>query len=149
MDCVSRYVRTHLYVYVDFVRIEDGCVPTVEFTEEMDELFFWLDETENIINSNVKPADDEAIEDLLQKVKVSVVNFKLTMSFVLNYVVAYVNIKCSFIADFIILLIIYMYSHASLLRAPLLRGFGYNVVGRGPRFSAARGKCQLGLLKST
>ena len=36
------------------------------------------------------------------------------------------------------------YSRASLLRAPLLRGFGY-----GPQFSAARGKCQMGLLKPT
>ena len=39
------------------------------------------------------------------------------------------------------------YSCASLLRAPLLRGFGS--VGRGPRISAARGKCQMGLLKPT
>ena len=30
---------------------------------------------------------------------------------------------------------IYVYSRASLLR-----GFGYNAVGRGPRFSAARGE---------
>ena len=34
-------------------------------------------------------------------------------------------------------------------RAPLLRGFGYNAVGRGPRISAARGKCQMGPLKPT
>ena len=32
---------------------------------------------------------------------------------------------------------------------PLLRGFGYNAVGRGPRISAARGKCQMGPLKPT
>ena len=47
-------------------------MPTIEFTEEMDELVFWLDETEHMINSNVTPADDDALEDLLQKVKVSV-----------------------------------------------------------------------------
>ena len=45
---------------------------TVEFTEEMDELFCWLDETEHLINSNVTPADREVIDDLLKKVKVSV-----------------------------------------------------------------------------
>ena len=42
-----------------------------------------------------------------------------------------------------------LYSRASLLRAPLLREFGYNAVGCGPRFSSARGKCQMGLLKPT
>ena len=45
--------------------------------------------------------------------------------------------------------ILYIYSRTSLLRAPLLRGFGYNAVGRGPRFSAARGKSQMDLLKPT
>ena len=48
---------------------------------------------------------------------------------------------------------IYMYVYIYILyiysRAPLLRGFGYNVVGRGPRFSAARGKSQMDLLKPT
>ena len=58
-------------VNVVFTRIENGCVPTIEFTEEMDELVFWLDETEHMINSNVTPADDDALGDLLEKVKVS------------------------------------------------------------------------------
>ena len=44
---------------------------------------------------------------------------------------------------------IYIYSRASLLCAPLLCGFGYNAVGRGPRFSAARGKSQMEQLKPT
>ena len=41
------------------------------------------------------------------------------------------------------------YSRASLLRSLLLLGFGYKAVGHGPRFSATRGKCQMGLLKPT
>ena len=45
--------------------------------------------------------------------------------------------------------VIFMYSRASLLRAPLLCGFGSNAVGRGPQFSAIRGKCQMDLLKPT
>ena len=52
-------------------RIEHGVAPTLEFSEEMDELFFWLDETEHILNSSVKPADEEFLEDSLEKVKVS------------------------------------------------------------------------------
>ena len=66
------YVILEVIIFCLFVRLENGCMATVEFTEEMDELFCWLDETEHIINSNVTPADREAIDDLLKKVKVSV-----------------------------------------------------------------------------
>ena len=37
----------------------------------MDDLVFWLDETENILNTSIKPGDEDYIEDLLEKVKVS------------------------------------------------------------------------------
>ena len=42
-----------------------------QFKEELTDLLSWLNETENIINSNLRPADEEYLEDLLEKVKVS------------------------------------------------------------------------------
>lgn len=48
----------------------DGDSLTNEFTEEMDELHVWLDETENIIGSTLHPLDEQALADLLEKVKV-------------------------------------------------------------------------------
>ena len=35
----------------------------------MDEIFFWIDETENILNSSIRP-DEEYLEELMEKVKV-------------------------------------------------------------------------------
>ena len=42
-----------------------------QFKEELTDLLSWLNETENIINSKLRPADEEYLEDLLEKVKVS------------------------------------------------------------------------------
>ena len=50
--------------------MEEGSVKTSEFTDEMDELFFWIDETENILGSTLK-LDPQYLSDLLEKVKVS------------------------------------------------------------------------------
>ena len=50
-------------------RTEEGSVRTSEFTDEMDELFFWIDETENILGSTLK-LDPQYLTDLLEKVKV-------------------------------------------------------------------------------
>ena len=44
-------------------------VRTSEFTEDMDELFFWIDETENILSTFVT-LEEEALEELLDKLKV-------------------------------------------------------------------------------
>ncbi|XP_064602546.1 dystrophin-like isoform X2 [Liolophura sinensis] len=45
-------------------------VKTSEFTDDMDELFYWIDETENILSSTVHVrAEEEHIEELLEKVK--------------------------------------------------------------------------------
>ncbi|XP_076445085.1 dystrophin-like isoform X2 [Babylonia areolata] len=49
-------------------RTEDGSVRTSVFTDEMDDLFFWIDETENILASSLK-LDTEYLSDLLEKVK--------------------------------------------------------------------------------
>ena len=45
---------------------------TAEFSEEMDELFFWLDETENILHTSVRVGNEEFLEQLLEKVKVRI-----------------------------------------------------------------------------
>lgn len=41
-----------------------------QFKEDLEDLTSWLKETENIINSKLRPADEEYLEDLLEKVKV-------------------------------------------------------------------------------
>ncbi|XP_063403799.1 dystrophin-like isoform X1 [Mytilus trossulus] len=43
-------------------------VRTSEFTEDMDELFFWIDETENILSTFVT-LEEDALEELLEKLK--------------------------------------------------------------------------------
>ncbi|XP_013413171.1 dystrophin isoform X2 [Lingula anatina] len=50
-------------------RFEAEAMETSVFSEEMDELFFWLDETETILNTTVRIADEQYLEDLLEKVK--------------------------------------------------------------------------------
>ncbi|XP_070191463.1 dystrophin-like isoform X2 [Littorina saxatilis] len=49
-------------------RVEVSSVKTSDFTDEMDELFFWIDETENILGSTLK-LDPVYLTDLLEKVK--------------------------------------------------------------------------------
>ena len=49
--------------------LEQASVKTSEFTEDMDELFFWIDETENILSTPLQP-DQAALEDLLEKMRV-------------------------------------------------------------------------------
>ena len=53
------------------VRFDEHVPTTTEFAEEMDELLFWLDETENILDTNVRPAHETFMEDMLEKIKVS------------------------------------------------------------------------------
>ena len=40
------------------------------FTDDMDEMFFWIDETETIISTPLQP-DQSYLEDLLEKIRVS------------------------------------------------------------------------------
>ncbi|KAI8520838.1 hypothetical protein Bbelb_005920 [Branchiostoma belcheri] len=42
---------------------------TEEFQEEIDELLFWLEDTEGILNKQVCPADEDQLEEALEKVK--------------------------------------------------------------------------------
>ncbi|XP_025099293.1 dystrophin-like isoform X3 [Pomacea canaliculata] len=49
-------------------RSEEGSVKTSDFTDDMDELFFWIDETENILTSKLT-LDTQYLADLLEKVK--------------------------------------------------------------------------------
>ncbi|ESO83438.1 hypothetical protein LOTGIDRAFT_169302 [Lottia gigantea] len=49
-------------------RLEEDSVKSNEFTEEMDELFFWIDETENVLSSTLRP-ESQYLEDLLEKIK--------------------------------------------------------------------------------
>ncbi|KAH9507979.1 hypothetical protein Btru_052499, partial [Bulinus truncatus] len=49
-------------------RTKENSVEPFEFTSEMDELFSWIDETENILSSSLRP-DIPYLEALLEKVK--------------------------------------------------------------------------------
>ncbi len=60
----------------DCFRFNSDTMQTAEFTEEMDDLFFWLDEAESFVNMTPRPADEENLEDLLDKVKVYLAQHK-------------------------------------------------------------------------
>ncbi|XP_053396069.1 dystrophin-like isoform X7 [Mercenaria mercenaria] len=49
-------------------RLEQASVKTSEFTDDMDEMFFWIDETENIISSALKP-EEQYLEEVLEKMR--------------------------------------------------------------------------------
>ena len=51
-------------------RFEQASVKTSEFTDEMDEMFFWIHETENIITTPLQP-EEAMLEDLLERMRVS------------------------------------------------------------------------------
>lgn len=66
---------------------------TSEFTDDMDELFYWIDETENILSStvHVRP-EEEHIEELLEKVKVRLYEFSFSIN--LYEVISFLVSKC-------------------------------------------------------
>ena len=41
-----------------------------EFSEEMDDLFFWLDEVDALLNTGVRPAERDFLQQLSDKLKV-------------------------------------------------------------------------------
>ena len=41
-----------------------------EFSEEMDDLFFWLDEVDSLLNTGIRPADRDFLQQLSDKLKV-------------------------------------------------------------------------------
>ncbi len=41
-----------------------------EFSEEMDDLFFWLDEVDSLLNTGLRPADRDFLQQLSDKLKV-------------------------------------------------------------------------------
>ncbi|XP_069136952.1 dystrophin-like isoform X1 [Argopecten irradians] len=49
-------------------RSETESIKTVDFTFDMDELFFWIDETENILSTFVI-LEEDALEELLEKMR--------------------------------------------------------------------------------
>ena len=42
-----------------------------EFSEEMDDLFFWLDEVDVLLNTGIRPADRDFLQQLSDKLKVA------------------------------------------------------------------------------
>ncbi|XP_041352153.1 dystrophin-like isoform X2 [Gigantopelta aegis] len=49
-------------------RLDNASVNTSDFVEEMDDIFFWIGETESILGSSIRP-DEEYLEELMEKVK--------------------------------------------------------------------------------
>ena len=73
-------------------RLENASVNTSDFVDEMDEIFFWIDETENILNSSIRP-DEEYLEELMEKVKVGNLVSKFEL---INYLFVCFNLNnCS------------------------------------------------------
>lgn len=65
-------------------RTKEHSVEPTEFTYEMDDLFSWIDETENILGSSLQP-NTLYLEALLEKVKVSsFINLSCIKCFVLH-----------------------------------------------------------------
>ena len=56
-----------------WLRFDEHIPTTTEFAAEMDELLFWLDETEGILDTNPQPAHEPFLEQLFDKVKVSAI----------------------------------------------------------------------------
>ena len=51
-------------------RFDDESVKTSEFTDDMDELFLWVDETENLLSIPLEQGEDK-LEESLEKFKAS------------------------------------------------------------------------------
>jgi hypothetical protein len=73
-DTVRKNKETEVYMFSCYIYLcyrfdSDSSVRTSEFTEDMDELFFWIDETENILTIFVT-LEEDALEEQLEKLKV-------------------------------------------------------------------------------
>jgi hypothetical protein len=42
-----------------------------DFHAASEDLSYWLDETESVASSAIRPADDDFLEDMLEKIKVN------------------------------------------------------------------------------
>ena len=58
-----------MFSYI-FFRFEGETVGMAEFTEEMDDLFFWLDEVENRLNAPLQPLNRDFLQHLSDILKV-------------------------------------------------------------------------------
>ncbi|KAH3739244.1 hypothetical protein DPMN_045893 [Dreissena polymorpha] len=63
---INSYLRSVSIVINPYSR--QSSVRTSEFTNDMDELFFWIDETENIMSTQLQ-LDEHFLEDLLEKIR--------------------------------------------------------------------------------
>ncbi len=65
-----QFIVNSLFLFHVFVRFEGETVGMAEFTEEMDDLFFWLDEVENLLNAPLQPLNRDFLQHLSDKLKV-------------------------------------------------------------------------------
>ena len=61
-------------------RFDEHVPTTSEFADEMDELLFWLDETEGVLETGLRPADDLHLEGILEKIKVRKLLIRLLLT---------------------------------------------------------------------
>lgn len=65
---MDAYFNFHCFLfYFDFSSAES--MKTSDFSTEMDELFLWIDETENVLASYVT-LDEKSLDETLEKIKV-------------------------------------------------------------------------------
>ena len=56
-------------IVIDFFRSKESSIEPSDFTNDMDDLFSWIDETENMTGSSLRP-DIPYLEALMEKLKV-------------------------------------------------------------------------------
>lgn len=64
---MDAYFNFRFIFYFDFSSAES--MKTSDFSTEMDELFLWIDETENVLASYVT-LDEKSLDETLEKIKV-------------------------------------------------------------------------------
>lgn len=73
-------------------RFDDESVKTSEFTDDMDELFLWVDETENFLSIPLEQGE-EKLEESLEKFKVSCFNYMFVLNLMLMHFVFHVTFR--------------------------------------------------------
>jgi len=50
-------------------KFEEESLQTAEFAEQMDHLFFWLDDMENLLHRKIGPTDEDGLEEQLERIR--------------------------------------------------------------------------------
>lgn len=68
--CKAGTSARNFLCWILWCRFSEESVGMSEFSEEMDDLFFWLDEVNSLLNTGLRPADRDFLQQLSDKLKV-------------------------------------------------------------------------------